>query len=269
MDDPTTAGVTEGFGLMFYNARWYDPALGRFAQADSIVPPGVQGLDRYAYVNNSPMNFVDPSGHEPKNGEGACYELGCKNANGTTPSPGNGKECKKDCVIEEESIVFTRQEMGDILTNLEKAEAALNNSSSFGSGVFGTVGIIADVFIVGAGCGEPLALIVCLPSVGIAAFIEAGAVSIGSTYFGGAMAETYNSASTAVSKALLVEGNSQSFTITSTSYGSIDSDGNSYNQYTVYTVTGENYSTEFEDHPQVQLNIYQVDTIPSIFRFTP
>lgn len=34
-----------------------------FAQADSIIPPGVQGLDRYAYVNNSPMNYTDPSGH--------------------------------------------------------------------------------------------------------------------------------------------------------------------------------------------------------------
>ena len=37
MDDPTTAGVTEGFGLMFYQARWYDPGLGRFAQADTVV----------------------------------------------------------------------------------------------------------------------------------------------------------------------------------------------------------------------------------------
>lgn len=46
-----------------FNARWYDPALGRFAQADSIIPPGVQGLDRYAYVNNSPLNYTDPSGH--------------------------------------------------------------------------------------------------------------------------------------------------------------------------------------------------------------
>jgi len=51
------------FGLYFYNARWYDPALGRFAQADSIIPGGVQGYDRYAYVNNSPINYVDPSGH--------------------------------------------------------------------------------------------------------------------------------------------------------------------------------------------------------------
>lgn len=51
------------FGLMFYNARWYDPVLGRFAQADSLVPPGVQGSDRYAYVNNDPVGYTDPSGH--------------------------------------------------------------------------------------------------------------------------------------------------------------------------------------------------------------
>ena len=63
MDDPNT-GPIEGFGLMFYQARWYDPALGRFAQADTIVPGGVQGLDRYAYVNNSPMNFTDLTGHQ-------------------------------------------------------------------------------------------------------------------------------------------------------------------------------------------------------------
>ena len=50
---------------MYYNARWYDPALGRFAQADSIVPGGVQGLDRYSYVNNNPMRYTDPSGHDP------------------------------------------------------------------------------------------------------------------------------------------------------------------------------------------------------------
>jgi hypothetical protein len=38
LDDPTTSGVTEGFGLMFYNARWYDPYLNHFAQPDTIVP---------------------------------------------------------------------------------------------------------------------------------------------------------------------------------------------------------------------------------------
>ena len=55
---------------MFYNARWpapallgYDSSLGRFAQADTIIPGGAQSLDRYAYVNNNPVNFTDPSGH--------------------------------------------------------------------------------------------------------------------------------------------------------------------------------------------------------------
>jgi len=56
---------TADFGLMFYNARWYDSQLGRFAQADSIVPGGVQGYDRYAYVNNNPVMYTDPTGHNP------------------------------------------------------------------------------------------------------------------------------------------------------------------------------------------------------------
>ena len=78
MDDPTTTGTTEGFGLLFYNARMYDPVLGRFTQADSIVPSGVQGLDRYAYVNNSPINYTDPSGHvgcDEVNDKGKCADL--------------------------------------------------------------------------------------------------------------------------------------------------------------------------------------------------
>ena len=55
---------TDDFGLMFYNARWYDSQIGRFAQADTITPIGIQGLDRYAYVNNSPVNYTDSTGHQ-------------------------------------------------------------------------------------------------------------------------------------------------------------------------------------------------------------
>ena len=54
------------FGLMFYGSRWYDGSLGRFAQADTIVPGGVQGYDRYAYANNNPIRYTDPSGHSPR-----------------------------------------------------------------------------------------------------------------------------------------------------------------------------------------------------------
>jgi hypothetical protein len=40
--------------------------LGCWTQPDTVVPVGVQGVqawDRYAYVNNSPVRFNDPSGH--------------------------------------------------------------------------------------------------------------------------------------------------------------------------------------------------------------
>ncbi|HEX5838020.1 MAG TPA: RHS repeat-associated core domain-containing protein [Anaerolineales bacterium] len=39
--------------------------IGRFTSADTIVPQGqgVQAWDRYAYVNNNPLNYTDPSGH--------------------------------------------------------------------------------------------------------------------------------------------------------------------------------------------------------------
>ncbi len=88
MDDPTTSGVTEGFGLMFYQSRFYDPALGRFSSPDSIIPStqGVQGWDRYAYVNNNPIRYTDPTGHmcsDPEDPTPSCE-------NGRTPPPNNG-----------------------------------------------------------------------------------------------------------------------------------------------------------------------------------
>jgi RHS repeat-associated protein len=55
-----------GLGLYFYQARWYDPVVGRFLQADTIVPGAgdPQSLNRYAYVRNNPLKLVDPSGHQ-------------------------------------------------------------------------------------------------------------------------------------------------------------------------------------------------------------
>ncbi len=41
------------------------PSSRRFAQADALVPGGVQGYDRYAYVNNNPVRYADPTGHKP------------------------------------------------------------------------------------------------------------------------------------------------------------------------------------------------------------
>jgi RHS repeat-associated protein len=89
MDDPSTQTVTEGFGLMFYQSRFYDPVIGRFAQADTVVPGGVQGLDRYAYVSNNPVKYVDPSGHLPTDGECGLHGEECDpwGSESVPPSP--------------------------------------------------------------------------------------------------------------------------------------------------------------------------------------
>lgn len=54
-------------GLMYYEARYYDPRLGRFISPDSIVSTlsVPQDLNRYAYARNNPMLYTDPSGHCP------------------------------------------------------------------------------------------------------------------------------------------------------------------------------------------------------------
>jgi RHS repeat-associated protein len=55
----------DGTGLLYYGARYYDPALGRFASADSIAPSkgDPQSRNRYSYVLNNPLKFIDPTGH--------------------------------------------------------------------------------------------------------------------------------------------------------------------------------------------------------------
>jgi RHS repeat-associated protein len=47
-------------GLMYYRARFYDPQLGRFISEDPVRFSG--GSNWYAYVNNNPVNFSDPTG---------------------------------------------------------------------------------------------------------------------------------------------------------------------------------------------------------------
>ncbi|MCI0554935.1 MAG: RHS repeat-associated core domain-containing protein, partial [Anaerolineae bacterium] len=78
------------FGLHFYNARWYDSSLSRFAQADTIVVEGIQGLDRYAYANNSPVRYIDPSGHDVQcTLDEGCWETnndGSVGSSGGSPS---------------------------------------------------------------------------------------------------------------------------------------------------------------------------------------
>jgi len=52
-------------GLVYFVARFYDPVLTHFVQADTLIPDTGDPLawDRYAYSSNNPVNYTDPSGH--------------------------------------------------------------------------------------------------------------------------------------------------------------------------------------------------------------
>ena len=48
---------------MYYRARWYDSASGRFISEDPIGFDG--GINLYAYVQNDPVRMTDPQGTIP------------------------------------------------------------------------------------------------------------------------------------------------------------------------------------------------------------
>ncbi|MGF6227670.1 RHS repeat-associated protein [Inquilinus ginsengisoli] len=98
---PAATGTTEetkGFigeredpevGLVYLNARYYDPAIGRFISPDWWDPtlPGV-GTNRYAYSNNDPINFSDPGGQS--------YGVDERKDPGGTPDGVNGVDRYSD-----------------------------------------------------------------------------------------------------------------------------------------------------------------------------
>ena len=76
-------------GLIFYNARMYDPVLSVFASADTAAPntTNTMNCNRYAYALNNPPRYSDPTGHctdDPSNQEDAATRhQTCANAEAT------------------------------------------------------------------------------------------------------------------------------------------------------------------------------------------
>jgi RHS repeat-associated protein len=59
VNDPDT-------GLVYMQARYYDPAVGRFLSADPVMPTvgNAFNFSRYAYANNNPIVNIDPDGRQ-------------------------------------------------------------------------------------------------------------------------------------------------------------------------------------------------------------
>ncbi|MXZ19633.1 MAG: hypothetical protein F4Y84_03305 [Caldilineaceae bacterium SB0665_bin_25] len=66
--DRTFTGQKEdGTGLLYYNARYYDPALGTFISPDSLVPDlgMVVDYNRFLYARGNPLKYSDSTGYIP------------------------------------------------------------------------------------------------------------------------------------------------------------------------------------------------------------
>ena len=63
-DKKFTGQRLDDTGLYYNGARYYDPIIGRFISPDTVVPNVMnpQAFNRYSYVYNNPLRYVDPSG---------------------------------------------------------------------------------------------------------------------------------------------------------------------------------------------------------------
>jgi len=121
-ETPTTWRYTgqrqeEGLGLYYFRSRWYSPVLGRFIQPDSIVPDSTnpQDYNRYTYVGNNPLLFVDPSGHArcmARGGTGECVAWDVWNDGPVVYSPSDHCMNDRACVAAYETYKVIVEKIG-------------------------------------------------------------------------------------------------------------------------------------------------------------
>ena len=56
-------------------ARYYDPVIGRFYSNDPLGFRDIHSFNRYAYANNNPYRYTDPTGMSSCDSPGTtCYD---------------------------------------------------------------------------------------------------------------------------------------------------------------------------------------------------
>jgi RHS repeat-associated protein len=88
----------EETGLDYFNARYYDPAIGRFISADTVIPDVLNGnaFNRFTYALNNPIRNIDPTGRydtESGNGDSVGPEGGWGDAGVGRPGDRMGGWC--------------------------------------------------------------------------------------------------------------------------------------------------------------------------------
>ncbi|WP_348643940.1 RHS repeat domain-containing protein [Phyllobacterium myrsinacearum] len=107
-------------GLMYLNARYYDPIFARFISPDDWDPTkeGV-GTNRYAYAENDPINKSDPNGHSfgsDTDDPGGPVD-GINGKEVTNEQEARRAERKTDLAVQRVDQRFTREITGPTVTS--------------------------------------------------------------------------------------------------------------------------------------------------------
>ncbi|HEX5122959.1 MAG TPA: RHS repeat-associated core domain-containing protein, partial [Rhodanobacteraceae bacterium] len=119
-----TGAVTDANGLVYLQARYYDPQLGRFLSTDTVDPDPQSGanFNRYAYAENNPYSKYDPNGR--------CAISDVPNADGSSsddgqPCPGQAQSSViSDALGTIDSTMAATGPIGAELSGAERAGTA-------------------------------------------------------------------------------------------------------------------------------------------------
>ena len=106
VNDPET-------GLVYMQARYYDPALGRFLSIDPVTPSAGNGFsfNRYAYADNNPVVRTDPDGRQTDPAPAAPdvqYKNGVPAASGQLQSM---LTCVQQCAGQRVTVTSTHEDV--------------------------------------------------------------------------------------------------------------------------------------------------------------
>jgi RHS repeat-associated protein len=155
---PTTRGFTgqeqmPNICADNFNARVYNPLLGRFLTPDSVIPDtyAPQSLNRYTYVDNMPLSVTDPTGHVDAPGD-SQKKLPNKLPPPWEPAP-NGGACRCARIG---NVVIASDSSGHVLAvfdiGLLDDAAAHQAADGDGSAASATTSGVAS-----SGAGNPVA----------------------------------------------------------------------------------------------------------------
>jgi RHS repeat-associated protein len=146
-DKKFTGQRLDSTGLYYYNARYYDPQIGRFISPDTIIPnpANPQSFNRYNYCLNNPLKYVDPSGRK-------VYIPGLGDVESITMDSWiwlmhMTPEARGEVLTAVEAYSQLRGAAPELTNMMEGSEYLFTNiKTDFGNNKFGLPSVSADVY---------------------------------------------------------------------------------------------------------------------------